>query len=53
MPHDPAPRFKNPIKWFFSNLGPGLVSGAAGLVREMQFLEKLEAEIDGAYELIE
>src|SRR3954467_15394096 len=28
-------------------------AGAAGLVREMQFLEKLEAEIDGAYELIE
>jgi len=26
---------------------------AAGLVRELQFLEKLEAEIDGAYELIE
>jgi Mn2+/Fe2+ NRAMP family transporter len=29
MPQDPAPRFKNPIKWFFSNLGPGLISGAA------------------------
>src|ERR1700732_4558489 len=29
MPQDPAPRPKNPIKWFFSNLGPGLVSGAA------------------------
>jgi len=28
-------------------------AGAAGLVREMQFLERLEAEIDGAYELIE
>ena len=28
-------------------------AGAAGLVREMQFMEKLEAEIDGAYELIE
>ena len=28
-------------------------AAAAGLVREMQFLEKLEAEIDGAYELIE
>jgi molecular chaperone HscB len=26
---------------------------AAGLVRELQFLEKLEAEIDGAYETIE
>jgi molecular chaperone HscB len=26
---------------------------AAGLVRELQFLDKLEAEIDGAYELIE
>jgi molecular chaperone HscB len=26
---------------------------AAGLVRELQFLEKLEAEIDGAYEAIE
>ncbi|TMH64968.1 MAG: Fe-S protein assembly co-chaperone HscB [Betaproteobacteria bacterium] len=26
---------------------------AAGLVRELQFLEKLEAEIDGAYEVIE
>src|ERR1700730_10054412 len=29
MPQDPAPRPKNPIKWFFSNLGPGLISGAA------------------------
>jgi molecular chaperone HscB len=28
-------------------------AGAAGLVRELQFLEKLEAEIDGAYETIE
>jgi molecular chaperone HscB len=27
--------------------------GAAGLVRELQFLEKLEAEIDGAYETLE
>jgi molecular chaperone HscB len=27
--------------------------GAAGLVRELQFLEKLEAEIDAAYETIE
>ena len=26
---------------------------AAGLVRELQFLEKLEAEIDSAYETIE
>ena len=26
---------------------------AAGLVRELQFLEKLEAEIDGAYETVE
>jgi molecular chaperone HscB len=26
---------------------------ASGLVRELQFLEKLEAEIDGAYETIE
>ena len=26
---------------------------AAGLVRELQFLEKLEAEIDGAYEMIQ
>jgi molecular chaperone HscB len=26
---------------------------AAGLVRELQFLEKLEAEIDGAYETLE
>ena len=26
---------------------------AAGLVRELQFLEKIEAEIDGAYEVIE
>ena len=26
---------------------------AAGLVRELQFLEKLEAEIDGAYEVLE
>src|SRR6202045_12251 len=29
MPQDPAPHPKNPIKWFFSNLGPGLISGAA------------------------
>jgi Mn2+/Fe2+ NRAMP family transporter len=29
VPHDPAQRAKNPIKWFFSNLGPGLISGAA------------------------
>ena len=28
-------------------------AGAAGLVRELQFLEKLEAEIDAAYEIIE
>jgi len=28
-------------------------AGAAGLVRELQFLEKLEAEIDGAYEAME
>lgn len=28
-------------------------AGAAGLVRELQFLEKLEAEIDSAYEAIE
>ncbi len=28
-------------------------AGAAGLVRELQFLEKLEAEIDAAYETIE
>ena len=28
-------------------------AGAAGLVRELQFLEKLEAEIDLAYETIE
>ena len=28
-------------------------AAAAGLVRELQFLEKLEAEIDGAYETIE
>jgi molecular chaperone HscB len=27
--------------------------GAAGLVRELQFLEKLEAEIDSAYETIQ
>jgi hypothetical protein len=26
---------------------------AAGLVRELQFLEKLEAEIDGGYEAVE
>jgi molecular chaperone HscB len=26
---------------------------AAGLVRELQFLEKLEAELDGAYEVLE
>jgi hypothetical protein len=29
MRQDRAPRSKNPIKWFFSNLGPGLISGAA------------------------
>src|ERR1700730_5093333 len=29
MPQDPAPRPKNPIKWFFSALGPGVVTGAA------------------------
>src|ERR1700737_1759336 len=29
MSQHPAPRPKNPIKWFFSNLGPGLISGAA------------------------
>ncbi len=28
-------------------------AGAAGLVRELQFLERLEAEIDAAYETIE
>jgi molecular chaperone HscB len=28
-------------------------AGAAGLVRELQFLEKLEAEIDAAYETLE
>jgi molecular chaperone HscB len=28
-------------------------AAAAGLVRELQFLEKLEAEIDGAYETLE
>ena len=28
-------------------------AGAAGLVRELQFLEKLEAEIDAAYETIQ
>jgi molecular chaperone HscB len=28
-------------------------AGAAGLVRELQFLEKLEAEIDAAYETID
>jgi len=28
-------------------------AGAAGLVRELQFLEKLEAEIDAAYEIIQ
>jgi DnaJ-domain-containing protein 1 len=28
-------------------------AAAAGLVRELQFLEKLEAEIDAAYETIE
>jgi molecular chaperone HscB len=27
--------------------------GAAGVVRELQFLEKLEAEIDGAYETLQ
>ncbi len=27
--------------------------GAAGLVRELQFLEKLEAEIDAAYEMLQ
>jgi molecular chaperone HscB len=31
----------------------GDYAGAAGLVRELQFLEKLEAEIDAAYETIE
>src|SRR6476661_2122556 len=29
MPPDPARQAKNPIKWFFSNLGPGLITGAA------------------------
>ena len=29
MPEDLAPRSKNPVKWFFSNLDPGLISGAA------------------------
>jgi Mn2+/Fe2+ NRAMP family transporter len=27
--HEPSGRRKNPIKWFFMNLGPGLISGAA------------------------
>ena len=27
--HGPSSRRKNPIKWFFTNLGPGLISGAA------------------------
>src|SRR4030081_1669361 len=29
MPQDPARLSKNPIKWFFSNLGPGVITGAA------------------------
>ena len=29
MPRDPTPRPKNPVKWFFSNLGPGVITGAA------------------------
>src|SRR5580765_7044491 len=29
MPQDPARHAKNPIKWFFSNLGPGVITGAA------------------------
>ena len=29
MPQDPAPRRKNLIKWFFSSLGPGVITGAA------------------------
>jgi Mn2+/Fe2+ NRAMP family transporter len=29
MPPDPARQAKNPIKWFFSNLGPGVITGAA------------------------
>jgi Mn2+/Fe2+ NRAMP family transporter len=29
MSKDPAPRRKNPIKWFFSSLGPGVITGAA------------------------
>src|SRR6478609_3071953 len=29
MPPDPARQAKNPIKWFFANLGPGLITGAA------------------------
>jgi Mn2+/Fe2+ NRAMP family transporter len=27
--HEPSGRRKNPIKWFFTDLGPGLISGAA------------------------
>src|SRR6476469_4384069 len=29
MPQDPARHAKNPIRWFFSNLGPGVITGAA------------------------
>jgi hypothetical protein len=29
MTQETAPRPQNPLKWFFSNLGPGLISGAA------------------------
>src|SRR6476660_6003119 len=29
MPPDPARQAKNPIKWFFSNLVPGVITGAA------------------------
>src|SRR5664279_1477871 len=29
MPQDPAPRRKNLIKWFFSSLVPGVITGAA------------------------
>src|ERR1043166_817735 len=29
MPQDAARHAKNPIKWFFSNLGPGVITGAA------------------------
>ena len=29
MPQEPARHAKNPIRWFFSNLGPGVITGAA------------------------